>query len=399
MDGNLGDAAVRPIDADNHYYEPLDAFTRHLDKKFKTRGVRAVQDGKRVELLMGGTVNRFVPNPTFDPIIVPGCLDPLFRGQIPEGVDPRTLMQVEPLRTEYQDRDARVAVLEDQGLEAVLLFPTLGCGVEQALHDDVDATMASLGAFNRWLEDDWGYSYQDRILAVPMISLADPDAAAIEIDRVLAAGARIVHVRPAPVPGRDGTSRSLGDRVHDPVWARLAEASVPVAFHLGDSGYNGLVASAWGGSDTFGFGRSDPLGAVLVSDRAIHDTVASLIVHGVFSRHPNLRVASIENGSDWMHVLAKRLRKQANQTPWVFDDDPVDVLRNHVWVTPYLEEDLRRLAELVGVDRILFGSDWPHGEGVAQPLDFTKELDGFDADEVRRIMRDNCLELLGADAA
>lgn len=390
---------LRPVDADNHYYEPLDAFTRHLHKRFKTRGVRPVQDGKRVELLMGGTVNRFVPNPTFDPIIVPGCLDPLFRGQIPDGVDPRTLMQVEPLRTEYQDRDARLAVMDDQGLEAVLLFPTLGCGVEQALRGDVDATMASLGAFNRWLEDDWGYSYRDRILAVPMISLADPVAAVDEVERVLGAGARMVHVRPAPVPGRDDTSRSLGDRAHDPVWARLAEASVPVAFHLGDSGYNGLVASAWGGSATFGFGASDPLGAVLVSDRAIHDTVASLIMHGVFSRHPTLRVASIENGSDWMHLLAKRLRKQANQTPWVFDDDPVDVLRNHVWVTPYLEEDLMRLAGLVGVERILFGSDWPHGEGVAQPLDFLKELDGFDADGVRRIMRDNCLELLGTAAA
>ena len=133
----------RPIDADNHYYETLDAFTRHLDPAFKRRGVHPVQDGKRVQLLMGGTVNRFIPNPTFDPIIVPGCLDPLFRGQIPEGVDPRSLMQVEPLRPEYRDRDARVAVAEEQGLDAVLLFPTLGCGVEEGLKGDIDATMAS----------------------------------------------------------------------------------------------------------------------------------------------------------------------------------------------------------------------------------------------------------------
>ena len=74
------------IDADNHYYETLDAFTRHLDKKFKDRGVKPVQDGKHVQLLMGGKVNRFIPNPTFDPIIVPGCLDPLFRGRYPDDV-------------------------------------------------------------------------------------------------------------------------------------------------------------------------------------------------------------------------------------------------------------------------------------------------------------------------
>ncbi len=103
-----GPMDFQPIDADNHYYEPLDAFTRHLDPKYRARGVRPVQEGTHTQLLVGGRVNQFVPNPTFDPIIVPGCLDPLFRGQIPEGVDPRTLMQTEPMRSEYRDRDERV---------------------------------------------------------------------------------------------------------------------------------------------------------------------------------------------------------------------------------------------------------------------------------------------------
>lgn len=388
----------KPIDSDNHYYEPLDAFTRHLDKKFRDRGVKPVQDGKRVQLLMAGKVNRFIPNPTFDPIIVPGCLDPLFRGQIPEGVDPRTLMEVEPLRPEYQDRDLRLKIMDEQGLGAVMLFPTLGCGVEEALRDDIPATMASISAFNRWLEEDWGFDHEGRILGAPMLSLADPDAAGAELDSVLERGARIVHIRPAPVPGPNGTSLSLGNKKFDPVWARLAEANVPVAFHLGDSGYQRRFAPAWGGRGEFGFGNSDPLAQVLVSDRAIHDTVASLVMHGVFQRHPALRVASIENGSDWLHLLAKRLRKQANQTPWVFTEDPLDTLRSHVWVTPYLEEDLTALAELMGDDKILFGSDWPHGEGVAQPLDFAIELGAFDDAATDRIMRTNALDLLGTPA-
>src|SRR5688572_28854682 len=151
---------ARPFDADNHYYETLDSCTRYLEKRFTDRGVKPIQDGKRVKVLMGGKVNGFIPNPTFDPMIVPGCLDPLFRGQIPEGVDPTSLMKVEPLRVEYRDRDKRVEVTEAQGLDAALLFPTLGCGVEEALRDDIDATMASLHAFNRWLEDDWGFNYR-----------------------------------------------------------------------------------------------------------------------------------------------------------------------------------------------------------------------------------------------
>jgi predicted TIM-barrel fold metal-dependent hydrolase len=385
----------RPIDADNHYYEALDAFTRHLPKEFKRRGVRPVQSGKRVELLIADRVNRFIPNPTFDPIIVPGCLDLFFRGQMPEGADRSKLMQVEPLRREYRDRDARVAVAEEQGLDAVLLFPTLGCGVEEGLRGDVPATMASLSAFNRWLEEDWGFDYRGRLIGVPMLSLADPVAAVAEVDSLLSRGARIVHVRPAPVPTGSGRGRSLGDRLHDPVWARLAEAGVPVAFHLGDSGYNAF-AGAWGSAEVFeAFSAVDVLSRLVVSDRPIHDTVGSLVVHGVFHRHPKLRVASIENGSDWLHLLAKRLRKLANQTPSAFREDPLDTLRRHVWVTPYLEDDLRALADLIGVERILFGSDWPHGEGVAQPLDFAKELSMFGEPDVRRILRENCLELLG----
>jgi len=388
----------KPVDADNHYYETLDAFTRHLDKKFQWRGVHPVQDGKRVQMLIGNKVNRFIPNPTFDPVIVPGCLDLFFRGRVPEGTDVRTLTKVEPIHDEYRDRDKRVAVLDEQGLEAALLFPTLGCGVEQALKDDVEATMASLHAFNRWLEEDWGFDYQGRIIAAPMLSLADPDAACAELDSLLERGARIVHVRPAPVPGADGKNRSLGDKRHDPVWARLAEASVPVAFHLGDSGYN-LFSAEWGGAPEFeAFAKPDVLGRIVVSDRAIHDTMASLIIDGVFKRHPGLRVASIENGSDFLHALAKRLRKQANQTPWAFAEDPLDTIRKHIWVTPYCEEDFGALAELIGTERILFGSDWPHGEGLARPLQFLDELDGFDEAAVRRVMRDNVLELLGADA-
>ena len=392
--------SFRPVDADNHYYETLDAFTRHLDPKFARRGVQVVQSGRHTEIVIGDRINHFIPNPTFDPVIVPGCLDQQFRGRIPEGVDPRSLMKVEPISACYRDRDARIAKLDEQGLDAVMVFPTLGCGVEEALKDDIPATMASLEAFNRWLEDDWGYSYQDRIIAAPMISLADPDRAIEEIDRVLDRGARIVHVRPAPVPTRERRGRSLGDRSHDPVWERLAEASIPVAFHLGDSGYNAMVGAPWGGNERFEpFRARDVLGQFLVADRAIHDTIASLVIDGVFTRHPKLRVASIENGSDWVHTLVKRLSKQANQTPGVFAEDPVDTIRQHVSVTPYYEDDIRRLADTIGVERVLFGSDWPHGEGLAEPMSFMDELTEFTPEEVRRIMRDNCVELVGLPSA
>lgn len=393
----MAQLTYQAIDADNHYYEPLDAFTRHLDKKYRRRGVQMFSDGKHTQAVIGDRVNRFVPNPTFDPIIVPGCLDLLFRGEIPDGVDPASLMKVERLaeHPEYQNRDARVRVMDTQCIETVFMLPTFACGVEEALKHDVDTTMASVHAFNRWLDEDWGFDRPDhRIIAAPIVSLADPVQAVDEVDYVLARGAKLVLVRPAPVPGAV-KPRSLGDRSHDPVWARLAEAGVPVGFHLSDSGYL-QIAGMWGGKSTFeAFGGSDPLDQILVDDRAIHDTMASMIAHGVFTRHPTLRAASIENGSYFVYRLIKRLKKAANNHPRLFPEDPVEQLRNNVWIAPYYEDDLAALAEAIGVDRILFGSDWPHGEGLESPIAFTDELKDFSEADVRKVMRDNALDLLG----
>jgi predicted TIM-barrel fold metal-dependent hydrolase len=52
------------------------------------------------------------------------------------------------------------------------------------------------------------------------------------------------------------------------------------------------------------------------------------------------------------------------------------------------------LADAIGVDKILFGSDWPHGEGLENPVSFTDELVGFSDADIRKVMRDNAVDLL-----
>jgi predicted TIM-barrel fold metal-dependent hydrolase len=100
-----------------------------------------------------------------------------------------------------------------------------------------------------------------------------------------------------------------------------------------------------------------------------------------------------------VYRLVKRLKKAANNHPRLFPEDPVEQLRSNVWIAPYYEDDLPALAEVIGVDKILFGSDWPHGEGLADPVSFTEELLGFSQDDIRKVMRDNALDLLGVKVA
>jgi predicted TIM-barrel fold metal-dependent hydrolase len=383
--------SLRPIDADNHYYESLDAFTRHLDRAFKRRGVRAVQDGKRVELLIGGRVNRFVPNPTFNPIIVPGCLDVLFRGKIPEGVHPASLMKVEPIRAEYRDRDARIAVADAQGLDAVLLFPTLGCGVEEALRHDIPATMASLSAFNRWLEEDWGYEYEGRIFASPYISLADIDVAVEELERALSLGARTICMRPA-APTTIFGPLTPGDPYFDPFWARVNEAGITVVVHAGDSGYslNGYAKEGFS-AEFSGSGR--PSIGMMSIERAIYDFLASLIFDQLFERFPNLRVASVENGAEFLPDLFRKFKSINRKIPGLFQEDPVETFRRHIWINPFWEDDPYEIVEMMGADRVVFGSDWPHIEGLPSPRDYLVEVKELDEDAQRLVMHDNAAVL------
>jgi predicted TIM-barrel fold metal-dependent hydrolase len=380
----------RAFDADNHYYEAEDAFIRHMDPKLRRSTVQwATINGKK-RLLVCGHVHNFIPNPTFDPVAKPGSLDEYFRGRNPKGQEMRDLFgDLEPIRPEYRDRDARIAKLDEQRLEAALLFPTQGVGIEEPMRHSAEITHATLEAFNRWLLDDWGFAHKDRLFAAPMLSLMDVGRAVKELEWALAHDARIVHLRCAPVPGAGG-SRSPGDPDFDAFWARVNEAGITVAFHAGDSGY-GRYAAAWENRSPFmeAF-RGYVFGQVTQAGRAIYDTFAALIVHGVFHRFPRVRVCSIENGAEWVKPLLKKLAKAYGQMAWEFPGgDPVATFRRHCFVAPYYEDDIREVTDAIGASQVLMGSDWPHAEGIADPIRFIEDLAGFSDEEVRLIMRDN----------
>ncbi len=388
----MADLGFQAFDADNHYYEALDAFTRHIDPRMAKRAVQWAQIEGKPRLIVCGKICRFIPNPTFDPVARPGCLDEFYKGRNPKGLGMRELFgQLDPINPAYRNRDARLAVMDTQGLERAFFFPTLGVGMEEAMKGDPDALCAAFTAFNTWLDEDWGFAYRERIYAAPMLSLVNLDWATGELERVLARDARLIVMRAGPVPDPTGY-RSIGDRRYDPFWARAAEAGVVVAFHGGDSGYE-RYAEDWGEGGEFEAFRSTPLRGLVMSERPAFDTFAALVCHGVLTRFPKLRVASIEMGSDWVRELLRKLKKSFGQSPGAYREDPVETFRRQCWVSPFHEENVKGLGELVGAERLLMGSDWPHAEGIAEPTDWVHELGGYGPREIRMIMRDNALAL------
>jgi predicted TIM-barrel fold metal-dependent hydrolase len=381
------------FDADNHYYEALDAFTRHVPPPMQPRCVQWCEIGGRRYHLVGGRLSRAVTNPTFDPIAKAGAMHDYFRGN-PDGRQPWEFLQErERIPAEYRDRDARIACLDEFGLEAVWMFPTLGVLYEEPLKHDVEAVTTLFTGFNRWVEEDWGFAYRDRIFAAPYITLADQDWAIAELEWAVARGARCIVMRPAAPHTRDG-QRAVSDPVFDPFWARVNEAGITVVAHAGDSGYssNGYAVDGFSAQFAAG-GRWAPTIKSFHIERAAFDFLITLVFDKLFERFPNVRVASVENGSDFLRDLFKKLRSTAYKMPGYFAEDPVETFRRNVWINPFWEDDVHEVVELMGADRVIFGSDWPHIEGMPRPLDYAAELKAFDDDTRRKILRDNAREL------
>ncbi len=384
----MTDLGYPVYDADNHLYESEEAMTAHLPRKWK-KEFQYVEVNGRKKLAIGGVISDYIPNPTFEVVAPPGSHELWYRAKNTEGLSFRELSG-KPIRCPESCRngEARLALMDEQGLHATLIFPTLASAVEERMNYDHELMNAVIHSLNVWMEENWGFHNQDRIFTVPFVTLMDVDMAVKELEWALQRGARSVGLRPAPVPGYRG-SRSFGFPEFDPFWARVQEAGIFVSMHASDSGYDRFSRMWQGGREFLPF-QPDPFKSCLrLAGRAIADSMAALVCHGVFDRFPGVRVASVENGSKWVRGLLDTFHHVYGQMPKEFKRHPVETFREHIFVSPFYEEPIDELAEMIGVSQILFGSDYPHPEGLANPVDFVKELTAFGPEDQKRIMSHN----------
>ncbi len=386
------------VDADNHYYEPEDCFTRYMEPRHRDKAIRAVLgDDGRQRIVIGDKPFTFLEHRSFKHTPKPGSLREMLRHM--NDPDFRESDVIEAMQPAYVQRDARLALMDKQGLETAILFPTLAVCVEHFMRDDPVQMYANLDAFNRWLDEEWGFAHEGRIFAPPLISLLDQDRAIEQLDWVLARGARAIGLRPGPFFGR-----SPADPYFDPFWSRVDEAGLAVAFHISESGYNEMMSVHWGEDANPSAHRQSAFQWTnFYGDRPIMDTMSSLVFWNLFGRFPNLNVLSVENGSLWVPYLLQvmdKMKGMGRNGPWpggYVKGRPSEVLKGRLFVSPYHEEDVVALANLMGPAQVLFGSDYPHPEGLAEPKDFEAILEGLDEKAVGDIMGGNLQRLLHAD--
>ena len=168
-------------DADNHLYEPEEAFTRHLRKRFQ-RDFYFVDVAGRRKLVIAGMVSEFIPNPTFAVVAAPGSHEKWYRADNPEG---KTLASLsgKPIRPPetWRTGEGRIALLDEQGVYAALVFPTLASAIEERLGARGEATAALFHSLNQWTVDEWGFARAGRLFSVPFISLTNLDLALAEL--------------------------------------------------------------------------------------------------------------------------------------------------------------------------------------------------------------------------
>ncbi len=381
------------FDADNHMYETQDAFTRHLPDRYKS-AIEYVELHGRTKIMIRGTVSDYIPNPTFDVVARPGAQEEYFRNGNPEGKSYREIVG-KPMRCipAFREPGPRVELMDELGVDQSLMFPTLASLLEERMRDDLELTHAAIHALNEWMYEEWQFDYENRIFSTPVITLPIVEKAIEELEWVVERGAKAILVRPAPVPGHRG-SRSFGFPEFDPFWQAVVDADVLVAMHSSDSGYS-RYQSDWTGPEEMLPFRLDSFRMMTIKGRPVEDTMAAVVCHGVLARFPDLRVASIESGGDWVAPFLDHLADVHRKMPQAFDGDPVEQFKRSVSVSPFHEDNFEVLIDAIGADHLLFGSDYPHPEGLAEPCTFVDRLpEGLPAEDVRNIMGGNLARIM-----
>ena len=379
------------FDADNHLYENRDALTKFLPPDYKA-AVRYVDIDGRTKLAIRDHISEYIPNPTFAKVAVPGGWGNTASNRGRGGVGGHTGVKpkVMPALDAFFDPEPRFALMKDMGIDRTLLWPTLASVLEERVADDPDLAVIIIHALNEWMHEHWSFVYSDAIYSTPIISLAAGVGPALEeLQFVYERGAKIFLMRVATVPTWQGR-KSFALPEFDPFWEEVQRLDITVGMHSGDPGYQ-RYTNEWEGIPTemlpFKATGSPAFQAMKSQPSSIDDAMASIIGHGLATRFPKLRFMPVEFMTGWLRPFIQRMQAAYERSPVLFDEDPFEVFKRNIYVHIFHEPDPKGLLDIgLPANRLMFGSDFPHPEGLGDPLQYSEVVEGLSEEDQELIM-------------
>ena len=371
----------RIIDADSHFMEPLDLWSRYIDPAYRSRCLRFERDpiiGRLVMRLDGQTIDH-----SGDLTIEQLLGVAVGYAQKEEGSGHLgTFDYAQAFNHNLENLDQRLRFLDRQGIECQFIYPTLGLLWEDGVHDPGLAA-AHCRAYNTWMLETTA-AHRKRLHPLGHISLRHPAEAAGELARLAKADIRAVFVGALPIDGK-----SFGHPDFDPVWAAAQEHDIAIGLHL--VVHEKYIGNEW-------YKDRDP-GFMFLSMNVIQDprmALTTMVYDGVFERFPKLRVATIESASgwvaEWLDRLDYRFSYMGHTTQ--MKRPASEYFARNIWISADpAERTLPYMVELVGDDKFFIGSDYPHAEGFTDPVSRARTaLARLPEESVDKILGDNAAQ-------
>jgi predicted TIM-barrel fold metal-dependent hydrolase len=341
------------VDADSHWSEPADLFTKRAPAAIADRVPRVEEvDGQRAWIFDGNPMGRYSAGGV---IARDGSKESSHKALFE--------WEHEEIHQGAYDPVVRLQVLDECGIDAQIIFPsTIGLGGQDlGMADDPALALAVIEIYNDAMAEIQADS-NDRLLPLPVMPAWDVATCVAEARRVAALGARGVNMTSDP---DDLGAPDLANTAWDPFWDVCSELQLPVHFHIGAS----VTAMTFFGKYPW---ASHPQNTQLAIGGTLlfignARVVTNLILSGMFDRHPDLKMVSVESGCGWipfiLEALDYEMAENAPQELAQLRKPPSEYFRSNLYATFWFESNRNKLPDLieaVGEDNILFETDFPH---------------------------------------
>jgi predicted TIM-barrel fold metal-dependent hydrolase len=378
-------AGERVIDADGHVLEPPDLWPRYVEPAWRERAIRVVrQDDGRDALVIDGRPARLTTPEMLGgfggmgkPLeaLAAACLSGRYAENAPApATDPR----------------ARLALLDTDGIDRALLYPSLGLQWEGEVTDPAYA-LAHCRAYNRWIEE-FCSGTGGRLLPIAHLTLGDAAAAASELRRAVRAGARGGFLLPFTLDGLPH-----GHPAHDPLFAAACELDVPIAIHTGidppaRSLHHRFDELTW--PDAVPFPGAWYLQVMFA--QAVQQAFTTFFQYATFDRFPQLRLVVLESGAGWLGFWIDRmdaLYRSSLRVTIPLAHAPSFYVHRQCWISGDPDEStLPLIVQHVGAERFLWATDYPHSDHDASYMSELRDL-------AARLPAADRAKLMGGNAA